>query len=99
MLMKLENAIKVEIDSLRTYLRHLLARVDVAEERTDKHAQELKTLKEQVKITQQNQRKILYRLEDQENRNRRQNLRIRSLPEERGEDMRNNEYNNYPYTE
>lgn len=37
---------------------------------------------------QVDQRKILYKLEDQENQNRRQNLRIHALPEERGEDLR-----------
>lgn len=90
MFLRLENSIKTDINSLRIDLGHLLARVEKTEKSTEKQMQELCDLKEQVKITQQNQRKILYRLEDQENRNRRQNLRIRMVQEERGEDLRKN---------
>lgn len=36
---------------------------------------------------QTDHRDILYKLEDQENQNRRQNLRIRALPEQNGEDL------------
>lgn len=88
MLLRLENAIKVEITTLLADLGQLLTRVEETEDRTDKQAQELSKLKEQVRTTQINQRKILYKLEHQENQNRRQNLRICALPEERGEDLR-----------
>lgn len=88
MLKSLENSAKTEINMLRTDLGNLLVRVETSEDKIDKQAQELCELKEQIKITQQNQIKILYRLEDHTNRNRRQNLRIRAVPETRGEDLR-----------
>lgn len=88
MLLKLENSIKGEITALQTDLGMLLTRVEGMEEQTDKQAQELNKLKEQVRTTQINQRKILYKLEDQENQSRRQNLRIQALPEKNGEDLR-----------
>lgn len=77
-------SIKTEINMLRADLGSLLTRVEKIEDTIDKQAQELFNLKEQVKSTQQNQIKMLYRMEDQENRNRRQNLRIRGVPESRG---------------
>lgn len=88
MFLRLENSIKADINTLRVDLGNLLARVELSEDKIDKQAQELCDLKEQVKITHQNQMKLLYRLEDQENRNRRQNLRIRLVPEKKGEDLR-----------
>lgn len=84
MFKRLENSIKTEINTLRTDLGSLLVRIETAEKTMDKQALEICALKEQVKSVQQNQIKLLYRLEDQENRNRRQNLRIRSVPERRG---------------
>lgn len=66
----------------------LLTQVEEMEERTDNQAQELSKLKDQVRITQINQRKIHYKLEDQENQSRRQNLRICALPEKNCEDLR-----------
>lgn len=88
MLSRLENAIKEEITTLSVDLGHVLARVEATEERTENQAQELSKIKEQVRLMQLDQRKILYKLEVQENQNRRQNLRIRAVPEERGEDLR-----------
>lgn len=88
MLLRLENSIKGEISALRSDLGMLLTRVEEMEEQTDKQAQELNKLKEQVKTTQINKKKILNRLEDQENQSRRQNLRIRAIPEENDEDLR-----------
>lgn len=88
MLLRLENSFKGEITALRADLGLLLTRVEEMEAQTDKHAQELNKLKEQVRTMQINQRKILYRLEDQEHQSKRQNLRIRALPEENGEDLR-----------
>lgn len=83
MFKRLENSIKTEINMLRTDLRNLV-RIETAEEIIDKQALELCVLKEEVKSVQQNQANLLYRLEDQENRNSKQNFRIRSVPERRG---------------
>lgn len=88
MFTRLENSIKTEINILRSDLGHLLTRLEMVEDTLDKQAREIRTSKDQVKNLQHNQAKFLYRLEDQENRNRRQNLRIRSVPERRGEDLR-----------
>lgn len=80
--------IKAEINRLRTDLGHLLTRVEGVEDKLDKQEREIFELKEQLKTSQQNQIKICYRMEDQENRDRRQNLRLRGIPENRGEDLR-----------
>lgn len=50
MFSRLKNAIKVEIYTLRADLGQLLTRVEETEERSDKQAQELRKLKEHVKI-------------------------------------------------
>lgn len=84
MFTRLENSIKTEINMLRSDLGHLLARTETAEDTLDKQALEICALKDQIKNIHLNQAKFLYRLEDQENRNRRQNLRLRSVPERRG---------------
>lgn len=60
---------------------HLLKRVEEVEKGVEQQGEEIATLKKQVKILQRGQRELLYKLEEQENQNRRQNLRIRSLPE------------------
>lgn len=88
MFKSLETAIKLEINGLRTDLGNILARVEKTEDIIDKQERDLTDLREQLKTIHQNQIKICYRLEDQENRNRRQNLRIRGVPERRGEDLR-----------
>ena len=88
MLMRLENAIRKEISVLRTDITHILERVERVETKMEKQELELNELKNQHQIMKQNQRLLQYRLEDQENRNRRKNLRIRSIKEEKGEDLR-----------
>lgn len=50
----------------------------------DKQAHEITKLKEQVENLQMKQRRMLYEAEDQENWSRRNNLRIRGLPEKGG---------------
>lgn len=57
MFLRLENSIKSDINMLRVDLGNLLERVEMTEKRTDKQIQELRHLKEQIKITQQNQKK------------------------------------------
>lgn len=88
MLQKMENSIKSEIGLLRADLGSLLERVETTEKKPDELDQELWNLKEQLKTSIQNQKKILYRIEDQENREKRQNIRLRSVPENKGEDLR-----------
>lgn len=88
MFKSLELAIKTEINVLRMDLGGILARVEKTEDILDKQELDLSEIKEQLKIIHQNQIKICYRLEDQENRNRRQNLRIRGVPERKDEDLK-----------
>ena len=47
----------------------------------DCHSIEIKGLKKQVEDLCKEQRYMRYKIEDQENRNRRKNIRIRGLPE------------------
>lgn len=84
---KLENLIKAEISNVRLDMGHLLRRVEEAEELTGKQAQEILDLKMQMKRMQIDHRDILCKLEEQENQSRRQNLRIRALPEKQGDDL------------
>ena len=92
MLMRMENAmeniIKTEINKIRADLGGLRDRVVETERRIEEQDQEINSLKKQVKALTENQRLAAYRIEDQENRNRRQNLRIRGVVEEKDEDLR-----------
>lgn len=87
MFSKLETALKAEILNVRTDMGHLLKRVETVEEVSEQQALAILDLKKQVKKLQSGQRELLLKLEEQENQNRRQNLRIRSIPEQRGEDL------------
>lgn len=84
---KLEKVLKAEVLNLRTDLGYLLKRVEVVEEVTEQHTVNMEELKTQIQYLQTGQRELLLKLEEQENQNRRQNLRIRALPERRGEDL------------
>lgn len=53
----------------------------------DLQAVAINELKDQMAGLQKDHRCTLYRLEDQENRNRRKNLRIRGVPDIQGEDL------------
>ena len=88
MLKRLENVIREEVSALRTDITYMLERVEKAEAKIEQQDSELNELKNQFHTLKQNQRQLQYRLEDQENRNRRKNLRIRSIKEEKGEDLR-----------
>lgn len=66
---------------------HLLRRVEEVEEVSGKQSQEISDMKMQMRRMQNDHRDILYKLEEQENQSRRQNLRIRALPEQQGEDL------------
>lgn len=87
MFAKLETSIKGEMATLHKDLNHILRRVEGREEQLDVQAVTIKDLKEQMVRLQRDQRDAMYRLEDQENRNRRKNLRIRGVPDMQGEDL------------
>lgn len=87
MFVNLEKVIKAEILNVRTDMGHLLARVEGMEKEVEQQGGEIATLKKQVKTLQRGHRELLFKMEEQENQNRRQNLRIRLLPEHRDEDL------------
>lgn len=74
MFAKLETVIKTEILNVRTDMGHLLKRVEIVEEVSEKQNQKIVELK-QVRNLELAQRDTLYKLEEQENQSRRQNLR------------------------
>lgn len=55
MFTKLENSIKTEILNVMTDMCHLLKRVEIAEELTEKQAQEILVLKTQISKLQMDQ--------------------------------------------
>lgn len=75
MFAKLETVIKTEILNVRTDMGHLLKRVEIVEEVSEKQNQKIVELKQQVRNLELAQRDTLYKLEEQENQSRRQNLR------------------------
>lgn len=85
MFARLEASIKEEISIVHENMSHILKRVEEVESVTDKQGVEIQKLKQQMEAMQIEQRNIRYKLEDQENRSRRKNLRIRGLPESQGE--------------
>lgn len=87
MFAKLENVIKSEILNVRTDMGHLLKRVETVEEVLEQQDQEIADLKQQIRNLQLAQRDIQYKIEEQENQSRRQNLRVRGLPEQHEEDL------------
>lgn len=82
MFARVETFIKGEIATLHEDMNHMLKRVEEAE---TLQGDEIKRLKDQMDEMQKEQRNLLYKIEYQENRNRRKNLQIRSLPEIQGE--------------
>lgn len=76
MFSRLEQYGKGDMATLHGDLSQRLKRVEDTEEKCDIQAVEIKEFKEQMKKIQTEQRNMLYRLEDQENRSRRKNLRI-----------------------
>lgn len=77
----LEKVIKKELSAVRTDLAQVLERVEETEQRLDRHANAIRDLKSSTRNLYIAHRMALYKLEDQENRNRRNNIRIRGLPE------------------
>lgn len=77
----LERSIKKEIAAVRTDMSHILARVEETEQRQETNEHAITELQDTVKQLALAHRANLYKLEDLENRSRRNNLRIRGLPE------------------
>lgn len=76
-----EKPIKKDISAVRADMSHLLVRLEEIEQRQDSHAVAIKELQDMVTQLAFAHRPSLYKLEDLENRNRRNNLHIRCLPE------------------
>lgn len=77
----LEKSIKKEITAVRSDMSHLLVRVEETEQRQETQALAIKELQDTVTQLAFAHRTSLYKLEDLENRNRRNNIRVRGLPE------------------
>lgn len=87
MFSNLETAIKSEILNVQTDMGLLLRRVEEVEEMSGNQAKEISELKLQMSKMQSDYHILSYKLEEQENQTRCQNLRIRSLPEQQNEDL------------
>lgn len=86
MMLGLERTIKKEVSAVCTNLAQVLDRVEDSELRLDRHAAAVRDL--QATTRNLTHRMALYKIEDQENHNRRNNIRIRGLPEAtRDEDL------------
>lgn len=87
MFARLESSIKGEMATLHDDLNQILRRVEGTEEQLDSQRSDIDVLKDQMAELKREHRYTLYRLEDQENRNRRKNLRIRRVPDRLEEDL------------
>lgn len=67
-------------------LAQVLERVEETEQRLDWHAAAIRSLQATTRNLTIAHRMALYKIEDQENRNRQNNIRIRGLPEATGDD-------------
>ncbi|PIO31496.1 hypothetical protein AB205_0176850, partial [Aquarana catesbeiana] len=81
----LEKSIKKEITAVRSDMSHILVRVEETEQRQDTQAVAIKDLQDTVTQLAFAYRASMYKLEDLENRNRRNNIRVRGLPEATGD--------------
>lgn len=77
----LENSLKTEMAVIHKDMGHMLTRVEEVENKTDLHAKMIEELKGEIKTLKLEHKEQAYRAEDQENRDRRKNLRIRGIPE------------------
>lgn len=85
----LEKSLKTEITSIHGELGHLLMRVEEMESKQEKYVQTINDLNKEMADLRKEPINVLYKLEDQENRNRRKNLRVRGIPEaNKGEDLK-----------
>lgn len=86
MLLGLEQAIKKEVSAVRADLSQVLVRVEESEQCLDRHAAAIRNLQASTRSLHIAHRMALYKIEDQENQNRRNNIRIRGLPEATDDD-------------
>lgn len=86
MLQALERVIKKEVSAVRADLSQVLDRVEETEHRLGRHAAAIRNLQASTCFLTIAHRMALYKIEDQENHNRRNNIRIRGLPEATGEE-------------
>lgn len=86
MLLKMETSLKKDIAAVRTDIGQVLKRVEETEDRLEDHEQRLEGMSKQIRDLQKANRSLLYKLEDQENRSRCKNLRIKGLPEKFGKE-------------
>lgn len=81
MLSQLELMIKGEINATRRDIQNVPQKVEDTEIYLDEHKEAIMELRERAEMGWIEVRNIQYKLEDQENRSRRKNLRVRGLPE------------------
>ncbi|XP_018409373.1 PREDICTED: dynein heavy chain 3, axonemal-like [Nanorana parkeri] len=81
----MEASIKADLTTIRTEMSQVLKRVEDTEERLDVHTKAIQELQDQCRYMEKGMRIIAYKAEDQENRNRRNNLRLRGIPETVGD--------------
>lgn len=81
MLLSLEQVIKKEVSAVRSDLSRVLERVEESEQRLDRHVAAIRLLQTNTRQLAITHRMALYKTEDQKNRNRRNNIRIRGLPQ------------------
>lgn len=81
MMCHLECMIKIELSATRMDIKNVLQRVEEMEEHLNEHKSAILKLRERAEWEWLTIRNIQYRLEDQENQSRQNNLRIRVLSE------------------
>lgn len=81
MLLGLERSIKKELSAVRSDLSQVLEHLEESELRLDRHVAAIRNLQTSTRSLHIAHRMAFYKIEDQENRNRRNNIRIRGLPE------------------
>ena len=82
MILRLERTIKGEMGATRRDIQSVLQRVEGIEEQLEEHRNAITELRDRADMDWIEIRNARYKLEDQENRSRRKNLRIKGLPEE-----------------
>ena len=78
----LERSLKSQMERMERNMGHILERVEEeVEKKVDYNVTSVKKLEDEIKALKINQREQAYKLEEQENRDRRKNIRIRGVPE------------------
>lgn len=77
----LEKSLKNEMERIHRNLGHILERVEEVEKISESNSIGMRKLEAEIKSLKIVQQEQAYKLEDQESRDRRKNLRIRGVPE------------------